>query len=184
MFRFKLIAGLVSLVVLAGLVLIVVTSAPVEAGAKKIKTNFNLVENTSFVATTTRRGAMGTGQFKLDGHLDSLEFQVRFKADGLLPNEVYSLRVTVREGFGGISVPVHAVVVGTVRTDHKGRLNFKGGGVLENVFDPSGVTTWRIDQQVTRAGIGTENDCVECVLVCSPTTKIELVGGELVPFVP
>lgn len=180
--RFRFVLGLLSLALLTLLVLSITRGPFAEAGGKDIKTKFNLVENKDFIVPM---GASGTGEFELNGRdLDNLKFKVKYKAQGLEKNTWYYLGVTVREGFGGISVPVHAVVVGTVRTDHKGRLNFKGGGVLENVFDPSGVTTWRIDQQVTRAGIGTENDCVECVLVCSPTTKIELVGGELVPFVP
>ena len=38
------------------------------------------------------------------------------------------------------------------------------------------------DQSLRRLGGATENFYVECTLVCSPTTKIELVDGELVPF--
>ena len=42
---------------------------------------------------------------------------------------------------------------------------------------------WRIDQQIRQLGSGELGNCVECILVCSPTTKVELVDGKLVQVV-
>ncbi len=183
MFRFKLIAGLVSLVVL-GLVLIVVASppAPVEAD-DAIETKFALVQNTLFTPIT---GASGTGQFRLDG--EDLEFRVKFKADGLLSNTEYKLAVTVRNVTGGdfggavLTSPVATVIVGTATTDDEGRLKFKGEDVLPASAFTTG-TEWRIDQQVRLAGGGggTAGVCVECILVCSPATKVKVAGLVQVP---
>jgi len=121
--------------------------------------------------------------------LDNLDFEMAIEAEDLMPNTWYYLSATVREvvggdfGMGGGTVPVASVVVGTVRTDGTGRLEFEGEGVLPNVFDTPvtpGVTQWRIDQQVRQLGSGELGNCVECILVCSPTTKVELVDGKLV----
>ena len=193
--RFKLIAGLVSLVVLAGLVLIVVASAPAEAGGKQIKSSFDLVENTGLVSPIT--GASGLradglgGEIRFNGrNPDQLGFELKMAAKDLVPHTWYYLAVTVREApdgengnFPGGVKPVAFAVAGMTRTDDVGRLEFKGKGLLPNVFDfpeTSGVDHWRIDQQVRRIGDGELNNCVECILVCAPTTKVKLVDGKLV----
>ena len=111
------------------------------------------------------------------------------EAEDLMPNTWYYLSATVREvidgdfGMSGGTVPVAMNVVGAARTDGEGRLEFTGVGVLPNVFDSPatpGVTQWRIDQQVRQLGSGELGNCVECILVCAPTTKVELVDGKLV----
>ena len=195
MFRFKLIAGLVSLVVLAGLVLSVVASAPVVAD-DEIVTEFDLVDNADFTADIAPGGVQehGSGTIELDGgDLDDLEFEVTYEARDLEANTWYYLSVTVRETFVGISVPVAVVVVGMARTDGSGELEFEGEGVLPNVFDDFPITPglvadaeWRIDQQVRKLGKTptNQNECVECILVCAPTTKVVLNedGDGLVPF--
>ena len=120
---------------------------------------------------------------------------MNYKAADLDPNTWYYLAVTVREAPdgannnfpGGVS-PVALNVVGMARTDDEGRLEFESEGELPNVFDhpaTTGVKHWRIDQRVRKLGLEpTEKDnCVECILVCRPTTKVELVDGKLVPFV-
>ncbi len=187
--------------VLAGLVLIVVASAPAEAGGKQIKNSFNLVENPTFVSPIN--GASGMladglgGEIRFNGqNPDQLGFELKMAAKDLEPLTWYYLAVTVRESHtdgtpdetfpGGIK-PVAIAVAGMARTDGAGRLEFEGKGVLPNVFDDpvtSGVTKWRIDQQVRQIGSGELGNCVECILVCAPTTKVELVDGKLVPFVP
>ncbi len=193
--RFKLIAGLMSLVVLAGLVLIVVVSAPAEAGGKQIKSSFNLVENPGLVFPLL--GASGLladglgGEIRFNGqNPNQLGFELKMAAKDLESLTWYYLAVTVREAPDGASgtfpggvKPVAIAVAGMTRTDDAGRLEFKGRGLLPNVFDfpeTSGVDHWRIDQQVRRIGDGELNNCVECILVCAPTTKVKLVNGKLV----
>lgn len=183
--RFRFVPVLLSLALLTSLVLSLSGAPPAEAGGKKINSEFNLVENPSFVDPIT--GASGEGEFELNGkNLDKLKFELEIDAEDLTPNAWYYLSVTVRETFDGGIVPVAIVVVGMARADDEGRLEFEGRGVLPNVFeDPTpGVSTWRIDQQVRQLGSGEKGNCVECILVCSPTTKVELVDGKLVPFVP
>lgn len=177
---------LLSLALLAGLMLSIGASPVVEAHGD-IVSEFALVDNPLFTpGDGFGAGGSGNGVFKLDGrHLDDLEFDLNMDAEDLMPDTWYYLAVTVREGFGGVAVPVAFAVAGMARTDGAGRLEFEGEGVLPNVFDdPSpGITTWRIDQQVRLLGSPTENFCVECTLVCSPTTKVELNGdGQLVLF--
>ena len=172
-----------SLAVLAVL-LVSIAGAPVVAADDEIETEFALVDNPTFTSGDgLGGGGVGTGKIEIDGEdLEDLEFELEIEAEGLTPNTWYYLSVTVREGFGGIAVPVAIAVVGTARTDDKGRLEFEGKGVLPNVFGSpatAGVTQWRIDQQVRQLGSGELANCVECILVCSPTTKVELVDGKL-----
>ena len=190
MFRFKLIAGLVSLVLLAGLVLTVVASAPapVEAGGD-IETEFNLVDNPKFTPNIGPVGAEphGSGEFELDG--DTLEFELDIDAEDLVAGELYRLTVTVRNvtggdfGAAGDLPPSLIVTVGTATADDEGRLEFEGEGVFPaDAFDTG--TEWRIDQQVRLDGSpgGTlPGSCVECILVCAPTTKVRLGGLVQIP---
>lgn len=187
MYMLKRVVGLLSLALLAGLLLSMGASPVVEAHGD-IVSEFSLVDNPLFTpGDGLGAGGSGTGVFNLDGRdLDDLKYDLEMEAEGLMPNTWYYLSVTVREGFGGVAVPVAIAVAGMARTDGRGNLEFVGHGVLPNVFAPNvnnGVKTWRIDQQVRLLGSPTENFCVECILVCAPTTKVELVrGSELVSF--
>ena len=187
--RFRFIPVLLSLALLTSLVFSISGTPPVEADGKKIKSEFNLVENPAFVDPVTGI-ASGEGEFELDGkNLDKLKFKLNMAAEDLTPNTWYYLSVTVREvedgafGPAGGNVPVGFAVAGMARTDDDGELEFEGKGILPNVFDDPvtpGVTEWRIDQQVRQLGSGDKGNCVECILVCAPTTKVELVGDRLV----
>ena len=165
-----------------GVVALLAVPSPVAAGGDEIETEFAMVENSTFVDPIT--GAIGSGEIEIDGEdLDDLEFELEIEAEGLTPNTWYGLGVTVREGFDGTAVPVATVVVGMARTDDEGELEFEGESVLPDVFSGSAQgATWRIDQQVILANSGTKNNCVDCILVCAPTTKVEVVDSELVPF--
>ena len=181
-------AGVVGLQGDPGLQGIVGPPGPAGARGAEIEKAFNMVENPTFVSPIT--GASGTGTIVLDGRdLDDLTFEMAIEAEGLMPNTSYYLSATVREvvggdfGMAGGNVPDAIAVVGTARTDGTGRLEFEGKGVLPNVFDSPatpGVTEWRIDQQIRQLGSGETGNCVECILVCSPTTKVKLVNGKLV----
>ena len=185
--RSRLVAVMLGLIVLTGTTLIM-SGAPVQAGgqpSQNIESDFSLVENALFTPITDPPPS-GSGSFKLSNrHLHkNLRFTLEIEADGLLPNTEYYLSATVREGFSG-GVPTKAeATAGTATTDSEGRLEFKGKGVFSADAFTTG-TTWRIDQQVrlVGGGGGTLGVCFECVLVCSPTTKIELVDGKLVSFV-
>ncbi|MCH8186419.1 MAG: hypothetical protein IH862_10005 [Chloroflexi bacterium] len=204
--KFRFVAVLLSLALVVLLVFSISGGPSAEAHDEEdddeIKTKFDLVENTALVHPIT--GASGLladglgGKIEIDGEdLDKLKFKVKYKAQGLEPNTWYYLAVTVRESHtdgtpdetfpGGIK-PVAIAVAGMARTDGAGRLEFEGKGVLPNVFDDpvtSGVSKWRIDQQVRQIGSGELRNCVECILVCRPTTKVELNedGDGLIKFV-
>ena len=201
--RFRFVAVLLSLALAILLVLSISGRPSAEAHDEEaddeIKTNFNLVDNPMFTPVAPGHGPAekhGEGEIKIDGEdLDKLKFKVEYKTDaGFLDNNTwYYLSVTVREDFGGGAVPVALVVVGMAKTDDEGRLEFKGKGVLPNVFDPPAtpgftLDKWRIDQQVRKLGKlpTNQNNCVECILVCAPTTKVVLNGdGDgLIKFVP
>ena len=188
--RFRFVAVLLSLALLTLLVFSIFGGESAEAGGKDIKTKFNFVQNPALVDPVVP-GRSGKGEFKLDGRdLDKLKFELnKVKASGLEPNAWYYLAVTTREvvggDFGGAGgdVPVGFAVAGMARADDEGRLKFKGKGVLPNVFDDpviSGVTEWRIDQQIRQLGSGEFGNCNECILVCAPTTKVRLDGDKLV----
>ena len=186
--RSRLVAVMLGLIVLTGATLIM-SGAPVQAGGQpsQIESDFRMVENAPFtkINTTWEIGA-GSGTFTLNGtHLqnDNLKFNLEIWANGLLDNEEYYLTATLREGFDGTIGPVAEATAGTATTDGVGRLHFKGMGVFPaSAFVGDG--PWRIDQQVRIVGGvgGTLTVCFECVLVCRPTTKIELVDGKLVEF--
>ena len=189
--KFRFVAVLSSLALVLLLVFSISGGPSAEAHDEEaddeIKSEFNLVENASFVDPIT--GASGEGEFELNGeNLDKLKFKLEIDAEDLTPNAWYYLSVTVRETFDGGIVPVAIAVAGMARADDEGRLEFEGKGVLPNVFEnpTPGVTTWRIDQQVRQLGSGEKGNCVECILVCSPTTKVELNddGDGLISFVP
>ena len=193
--RFKFVPVLLSLALMTLLVLSISGGPPAEAGGKQIKSDFDLVENPGLVsplngASGLRADGLG-GEIRFNGqNPDQLGFELKMAAKDLEPLTWYYLAVTVREApdgengnFPGGVKPVAFAVAGMTRTDDVGRLEFKGRGLLPNVFDfpeTSGVDHWRIDQQVRRIGDGELNNCVECILVCAPTTKVKLVDGKLV----
>ena len=118
--KFRFVLVLLSLALLTSLVLSISGGPPVEAGGKKIKSEFNLVENASFVDPIT--GANGEGEFELNGkNLDKLKFELEIDAEDLTPNAWYYLSVTVRETFDGGVVPVAIAVAGMARADDEGR---------------------------------------------------------------
>ena len=168
--------------------LIVVASAPVEAGGD-IRTEFVSEDNPFF---TPAGGESGTGEFELDA--ETLEFELQMDAEGLVAGEEYRLTVTVRNVTGGafraagLTLPIEEITVGSATADAEGRLEFEGEGAIPASAFMTG-TEWRIDQQVKLEGsvggtkfVGADPVCFECILTCSPTTKVELVDGEFVPF--
>ena len=179
--RSRLVAVMLSLIVLTGTTLIM-SGAPVQAGGQPshIESDFRMVENEPF--TPIPGTGAGSGSFTLNGkHLQNVNLEI--EANGLAPNTEYYLAVTVRNGFDGTIAPIEEVFVGTATTNGVGRLEFKGKGVIPaEAFDVG--TIWRIDQQVRIVGGlgGTLDVCFECVLVCRPTTKVKLVDGKLVEF--
>ena len=174
---FKRIAVLLSIVVLAGVVLNSAGVPSAEAGGKgnHIETKFAMIDNPDFTPGDGFGAAgSGSGEFELDGDdLDDLEFELEVEAHGLMPNTWYDIRVTVRVGFkAGKDPTIASVVAGGAMTNDEGEFEAEGEGVIPNVFTAPG--EWRIDQQVVLPGSGTENNCVECALVCAPTTKVVL----------
>ena len=71
----------------------------------------------------------------------------------------------------------HTVVVGWTKTNGEGVLSFEGNAVTPNpALATPGATHWRIDQQITLLTLTntTTGGCVDCILVCTPTTKVKL----------
>ena len=173
--RFRLIAVLLSLALATTLALSVSGAPPVEAGGD-IESEFAMVDNPDFTPGDGFGAAgSGSGEFELDGDdLDDLEFELEVEAHGLMPNTWYDIRVTVRVGFtAGKAFPIASVVAGGAMTNDEGEFEAEGEGVIPNVFTAPG-GEWRIDQQVVLPGSGTEENCVDCILVCAPTTKVVL----------
>ncbi len=190
MHRFRFIPVLLSLALLTSLVLSISGAPPVEAHGD-IESEFAMAQNTSFVTVEPNTlGAGGSGEFELDGDdLDDLEFELEVEAHGLLANTLYQIAVSVRKGnASAFDFPVEVVVVGSAMTNDQGELEAEGEGVIPNVFgEASPGDEWRFDQQVLRLGIGPgPAACVDCVLVCRPTTLVVINddGDGLVPFVP
>ncbi len=203
--RFRFVAVLLSLALLTSLVLTISGAPPVEADGD-IESEFDLGQGPRVPATgipgfpelmpgdpvitpniPAIEAPSGSGEFELDGDLDDLGFELEIEAEGLVPGAWYFLGVTLRKGHGGLQPFVENGVVdaGMARADAEGRLEFEGEGAFEaDLF--TGSTLWRFDQQIRRAdgpGGGAEPTwCVNCILVCFPTTLVELVDGELVPF--
>lgn len=172
--RFRFVAVLLSLALLTILVLSISGAPPIEAHGD-IESEFAMVDNPTFTpGDGAGAGGSGSGEFELDGEdLNDLEFELEVEADGLMPNTLYEIRVTVRLGFtAGKALPIASVVAGSAMTNDEGEFEAEGEGVIPNVFTAPG--EWRIDQQVVLPGSGTENNCVECALVCAPTTKVVL----------
>ena len=181
MFSVKRIAVLLSIVVLAGGLLSVARAPSVEAGGNgnHIETKFSLVENPLFVADPPSLGASGKGKF--DFNTKKGEFNLNVDAGGLVPGEVYRVTQTVRHGKSGFD-PAVIILDEEVTADSKGRISFMTKHVALDIFAVGAVgdgPNWRIDQQIRLTGSGTTGGCVDCILVCSPTTKINAVGDEL-----
>ena len=189
--RFRFVPVLLSLALLTSLVLSVSGAPPLEAHGD-IESVFGLgqgprdANGVPFLTPNIDPAVApsGTGEFELDGDLDDLEFELQIEAEGLLPNTEYDLTVSLREGHGGLQPVVAFVSAGTATTDDEGRLEFEGEGAFDAGLFTTGSTLWRFDQQIRGAGGGgTEPTfCVDCIIVCFPTTLVELVDGELVPF--
>ena len=186
MYGFRRVAAPLSLALLTGL-LLSAAAAPVEADGD-IESEFDMVQNTAFVNVDPGTvGAGGSGEFELDGEdLDDLEFELEVEADGLLANTLYQISISVRAGHGApFAVPLVTVIAGSAWTNGQGELEAEGEAVIPNIFGgASAGDKWRIDQQVLRPGAGPgPAACVDCVLVCAPTTPIVLNDdGELVLF--
>ena len=170
-------ARLIGLAIITGLLFTIVMVPSVIAEGGKITMSFDLVDNTTFTPDIPPLGtteAHGSGKIEINGHnLDNLKFKLKMAGEDLTPNTWYYLSVTVREGDAGGAVPVALAVAGMAKTDGAGDLEFTGDGVLPNVFE-SGATEWRIDQQIRLLGNGIKANCVECILVCAPTTLVKL----------
>lgn len=184
MYRFKTVAVLLSLAVFAVFLLSIAAAPAVEAGGGKIKTEFEMKDNTAFTPDIAPLGTVeghGSGKFELASEdLDNLEFKLKFKADDLLPHTWYRASITIRDTYAAPSATNtadHMVVVGWTKTNGEGKLNFKGKAIMP---DPTlvtpGATEWRIDQQITLPSLTPVviGGCVDCILVCAPTTKVKL----------
>ena len=195
MYSIKRVTGLLSLTLIAILLLRIATAATVLAFGGNVKSTFAMKDNPTFtpdIAPIGTEEAHGSGKFRLDGEdLNNLKFRYQVKAFDLMPDTWYQASITVRDLTDpNTDGPDDTVVVGWAQTNAIGRLNFAGTAVLP---DPTGtspqgiVSGWRIDQQIRLPGAGTLlNGCVDCVLVCSPTTKVQLnpSGDGLIPGTP
>jgi len=180
--RSIVVALLLGLSILTSLMLIN-PGTTVEAGAKgnHIDSKFELVENKDFTPETG--GPSGSGKFAYDPKKG--EFDITVKAEGLIPGELYNVTATIREGTSGGNDPVATFFNVAVVADDDGKIKVnRKHRFLEllNEAPGDGTNNWRIDQQVRLAdfGGGTSGVCEDCILVCSPTTKLSLVDGELV----
>lgn len=179
MFTFKRVVGLLSFAVLAVLLLSIGAAATVQAHNDKIKSTFAM-NPLGPDDTVPSPGAIGSGEFELDGEkLNNLEFKLEVDATGLVPNTEYQISIQVRSDTGPPAGPADAIiVVGKAWTDAQGEFKAEGEGVIPNLKKLTpGATKWRIDQQVLQigSGAGTPTDaCVDCILVCRPTTRVML----------
>ncbi len=178
--RSMVVALLLGLSILTSLILIN-PGAPVEAGAKgnHIDSKFELWENPSFTAGIG--GLSGKGKFAYDPKKG--EFDITLEAEGLTPGELYNVTAGIREGTAGGTNPQTIFYDVAVVADDNGKIKVtRKHRFLEllNEAPGDGSNNWRIDQEVRLAGVGTTGGCVDCILVCRPTTKISLVDGELV----
>ena len=147
---------------------------------------FEMVENPAFVnATEGPAAGMGKVEAVVVGESD-FKFDLQMDATKLRPNTVYSVTLDVRAGQGSpVGRPSNAsIFIGQAYTDGAGTLHFEGQGVIPDVFKIGGgdATKWRIDYELRFSGSGEGlGGCTDCVLVCSPPTKIEKdMDGNLV----
>ena len=184
MFTFKRVASLLSFAVLAVLLLSITSAATVQAHNEEIKTKFDMNAPSLPDDVVLDEGSSGRGVIKIDG--DSLDFDLKIKGEGLTPNTEYQISIQIRSELGAPVKPADVIIVaGSAWTNHHGRLNARGRGTID-LEELSG-SEWRIDQQILRIGSGAGSEaCVDCILVCAPTTKVMLneAGDGLVEFVP
>ena len=180
--RMKILILMGSLAVLASLMLSML-GAPAEAGGKgnQIENKFKMEENPLFSQDLGR-----SGRGKLAFNTRKGEFNLTVEAKGLTPGETYHVTQTVRIGTGGNTVPDATIFDVAVVADSNGEIKVTRKHValdLLNVAPGGPGTNWRIDQQVRGPdGGGTsEITCFDCVLTCSPTTKVHMnADGKLV----
>ena len=125
-----------------------------------------------------------SGRGKLSFNTKKGEFKLKVRAQGLEPGVTYHVRQTIRNGTAG-NVPALATIFDVeVVADSKGKIKVARKHVRLDILNIPGIDVngpWRIDQQITRDGVGNASgNCQDCVLVCSPTTKISIVDGQLV----
>lgn len=198
---------LIGLTIMTGLLLSLIMVPSVLAGKtnNKINSTYDMHDNTNTPFTpelggflshhddptaTTEQETHGSGTFSLNPHaLKNLKFSITIEASDLAINTEYGISVSIRDIPGLLDGPDGDVEVGMATTDGAGNLTFEGSAVLPNPVEvsPEGIATgWRIDQRITLFGQGTNlNNCINCTLVCSPTTKVMLNknGNQLIPFV-
>ncbi|MCH7736946.1 MAG: hypothetical protein IH872_06030 [Chloroflexi bacterium] len=172
MFSFKQIAVFLIIVVLAGGLLIVARAASVEAGGKgnHIETEFIMIENPT---DPPNLGASGVG--KLDFNTKKGEFNLKLDVQGLVPGTNYRVTQTVIHSKLASGVQVF-ILDQEVTADSEGRISFMTKHVPLDILSVGAVGTgpnWRIDQQVRASGSD------RSLLVCRPTTKINVVGDRL-----
>ena len=163
-----------SLAVLASLLLTIAVARPAEADPQ-IVANFSMVENANVLKNDEFIGASGRAHFKLN--IGEKKFDLRETANGLLPNEEYTIRLSITIGSGGGPDPVAFVVAGAATTDAKGKLKFETKDVGLDLADlvPEGITEgWRVDFEIggTDATVPCKAGSNNCALACSPTVRI------------
>ena len=170
--RMKILILMGSLAVLASLLLTIAVARPAEADAQ-IVANFSMVENSNVLDDFI--GASGRAHFKLN--VGEKKFDLRETAKGLLPNEEYTIRLSITIGSGGGSSPVAFVEAGAATTDANGKLKFATKNVGLDLADlvPEGITEgWRVDFEIggTDATVPCSAGSNNCALACSPTVRI------------
>lgn len=172
MYLLKRLAVLLSIIVLAGVSLNLAGTPPAEADAQ-IVANFAMVENSNVLDKFI--GASGRAHFKLN--IAEKKFDLSETAKGLLPNEEYTIRLSITIGSGGGPDPVAFVVAGAATTDANGKLKFATKNVGLDLADlvPEGITEgWRVDFEIggTNAAAPCSAGDNNCALACSPTVRI------------
>ena len=172
--RMKILILMGSLAVLASLLLTIAVARPAEADAQ-IVANFSMVENPNVLSPADFIGASGRAHFKLN--IAEKKFHLSETAKGLLPNEEYTIRLSITIGSGGGSSPVAFVEAGTATTDANGKLKFATKDVGLDLADlvPEGTTQgWRVDFEIggTDATVPCKAGSNNCALACRPTVRI------------
>lgn len=186
MFSFKRASRLFTLSVVMVLLLTGVVPTNASAFNGNIESEFDMADNPTFTPGIEPPGVEvhGFGTFEMNGEdLDNLLFKYRVQADDLDPKTWYQATITIRDlQDPNTDGPDDTVIVGWHKTNANGSLNFVGKAVLPDptITSPQGVTAgWRIDQQLRRPGANTNlGNCQDCVLVCSPTTKVQLNASQ------
>ncbi len=177
MYIFKRIAVLLSIAVLVGVSLNLARAPSAEAGDNVFTNPFVLGENLTFVDP---QGTTGGGEIRFNTKNGT--FLLKIHAENLVPGTVYRVTQTVRHSTSGLA-PAVIILDVEVTADREGRIKYvTTKPIFLNIFTVGAVgdgPNWRIDQQLRLTGSGTKGGCVDCLLVCSPTTKINVVDGKL-----